>query len=74
MDPGDMTVLHTALSSASVGGTELWFSPEEEDEGPGTSASGSCPSLVRSSSLGSLWVSISSFSLALHLSCSLVPA
>lgn len=74
MDPGDMTVLHTALSSASVGGTEHWFSPEEEDEGPGTSASRSCPSLVWSSSLGNRWESVSSFSLVLHLSCSLAPA
>ncbi len=69
MDPGDMTVLHTALSSASVGGTGLWFCPEEEDEGPGTSASRSC----LSSSLWNRWVSVSSFSLV-FLSCSLAPA
>lgn len=58
-----MTLLHNAVSSGSVGGAKLLLRPEEEVEGPGTSAS---------RSLGERWVSASAFSLALHLSWSVV--
>lgn len=65
VDLGDTTVLHTPLST-----TEIWFGPDEEDEGPGTSL---VLSLVRSSSWSRLWVSVSSFSLVLQRSGSLAP-
>lgn len=61
MDEGDMTVLHNAVSSGSVGGAKLLLRPEEDDEGPGISTS---------RSPGGRWVS--AFSLALHLSWSAV--